>query len=66
MVGANKDDGLKAELDALLQEQRDALENATYISMSSQERHDYDGRAVRITALQRELGVGPDDGNKLL
>ena len=51
---------LTLELFALQQQQRDAREYATYMGMSSKEKQDYERRALRITELQRILGVKPE------
>ena len=60
MVGANTDDGLNAELAALQREQCDALEDSTFVGMTTEEQHAFEHRAQRITQIQRELGLRPE------
>ena len=48
MLGANTGDGLNAELAALQREQRDALDNSTFVGMTTQEQQAFEHRADRI------------------
>lgn len=51
---------LEPELAGLQKEQRQALERATYMRMTSEEAQEYERRSRRIAKLQRALGLEPE------
>jgi hypothetical protein len=46
---------IKQQIDALAEQQPEALKQATYIGMTPDEAEEYDGRRKKITALVEEL-----------
>ena len=46
---------IKQQIDALTEQQAEALKQATYIGMTPDEAEEYDGRRKKITALVEEL-----------